>query len=205
MDDSPALNAALALAVLCNGAEVYLPPGGYWLASTVAVPDGVALVGGAGLRSHMQFMDTPQASLYGPVDGPALLFEDVSGGNSMSNIMVHGQSSAVIMRDVSLIRFTDVGLKAAVNADRVDSTKPGCNVVLNSTNAALIVENSYWLWFERCSFQDLGVGASLDGIHSQHFLCFHLLNARRVNYDLSLMRRRLRFYVTPDELNTNLN
>ena len=77
----------------------------------------------------MQFMDTPQASIYGPVDGPALLFENVNGGNSMSNVMVHGQSSAVIMRGVSLIRFTDVGLKAAVNADNVDSTKPVRNLV----------------------------------------------------------------------------
>lgn len=165
IDDSRSLRAALRLATLCDGAEVYLPPGGYYLGTTVRVPDGIAFVGGAGLRSHMQFMDTPQASIYGPTEGPALLFENVDGGNSMSNIMVHGQSSAIIMRNVALVRFTDVGLKAAVNSDKVDSTKPGCNVVLNSTNAPLVIENSYWLWFERCSFQDLGVGASLDGKH----------------------------------------
>jgi hypothetical protein len=158
VDDSGPLRAALALSLLCDGAEVYLPPGGYWLATTVRVPDGVALVGGAGLRSHMQFMDTPQVSLYGPVEGPALLFQEVQGGNFMTNVMVHGQSSGVILRNVALVRFTDVGIKAAVNADRVNSSLLGCNVVLNSTNAALVIENSYWLWFERCSFQALGVG-----------------------------------------------
>eukprot|EP01045_Picozoa_sp_COSAG04_P028186 COSAG04_NODE_4313_length_2163_cov_1.582849_1_plen_243_part_00 len=101
VDDSPPLRAALALGALCDGAEVYLPPGGYYLATTVRVPDGVSLVGGAGLRSHQQFLDTPQASLYGPVDGPALLFERVSGGNAMSNVMVHGQSSGVIIRNAA--------------------------------------------------------------------------------------------------------
>ena len=101
VDDSPPLRAELALGALCDGAEVYLPPGGYYLASTVRVPDGVSLVGGAGLRSHQQFLDTPQASIYGPVDGPALLFERVSGGNAMSNVMVHGQSSGVIIRNAA--------------------------------------------------------------------------------------------------------
>ena len=35
----------------------------------------------------------------------------------------------------------------------------GCNVRLGSRNAALVVENSYWLWFERCSFLSMSIGS----------------------------------------------
>ena len=54
VDDGPAVRAALAAASACGGAAVYFPPGGYYFEATVAVPDGVSLVGGPGLRSHMQ-------------------------------------------------------------------------------------------------------------------------------------------------------
>ena len=30
---------------------------------------------------------------------------------------------------------------------------------LGSRNAALVVENSYWLWFERCSFLSMSIGS----------------------------------------------
>eukprot|EP01051_Picozoa_sp_SAG22_P008784 SAG22_NODE_691_length_7888_cov_6.740788_4_plen_448_part_00 len=51
----------------------------------------------------------------------------------------------------------NVGISADADADHVDTSplgcnRTGCNVVLGSRNAALVVENSFWLWFERCSF-----------------------------------------------------
>ena len=147
------MRAALAAASACDGAAVYFPPGGYYFAATVAVPDGVSLVGGPGLRSHMQvrnarrphgllcpathftilythstpadsllcfvpatgnlrrrrapmqFMDTPQVSLYGPVAGPALLFEGTCGGNSVSSIFVMGQTVGVLVGLYPIVTF----------------------------------------------------------------------------------------------------
>ena len=65
-------------------------------------------------------MDTPQVSLYGPVTGPALLFEATCGGNSVANVFVMGQSVGVRVRNAALLRFTDVGVDAAANSDGGD-------------------------------------------------------------------------------------
>lgn len=45
--------------------------------------------------------------------------------------------------------------------DDVDTTaegckKAGCNVVLGSMNAAMVVENCFWLWFENSAFAFYG-------------------------------------------------
>jgi hypothetical protein len=51
----------------------------------------------------------------------------------------------VLVHNAALLRFTDVGVDAAANSDGGDQTRPGANLRLNSTNAALVIENSYWV------------------------------------------------------------
>ena len=51
--------------------------------------------------------------------------------------------------------FTDVSISARSNTDNVDPRLPGSNVVLGSNNAALVIENAFWLWFERMAIEFL--------------------------------------------------
>ena len=74
------------------------------------------------------------------------------------NVHQHGQSLGVHIIDSAGIRCHNVGVSAGVNSDKVDTSPDGCdgcNVVLGSNNAAMVVENSFWLWFETTSFEFL--------------------------------------------------
>ena len=153
-DDSGAVRAAMAMARACGGVDVFFPQGGYSFKTTVSVLDSSSLVG-EGAGGHAQFMDTEMPTLFGPAQGPALFYNGTEGGSSLRNMNVVGQECAVKMLNVALIRFTDVSLSARSNTDNVDPRLPGSNVVLGSNNAALVIENAFWLWFERMAIEFL--------------------------------------------------
>lgn len=153
-DDSDAVRAAMAMARACGGVDVFFPKGGYAFKTTVDVLDGSTLVG-EGAGAHAQFMDTAMPTLFGPKIGAALFYNGTEGGSSLHNLNVIGQECAVRMLNVALIRFTDVSLAARSNTDEVDPRLPGSNLVLGSNNAALVVENAFWLWFERMAIEFL--------------------------------------------------
>jgi hypothetical protein len=76
---------------------------------------------------------------------------------------------AVYIAGTTVVRFINVGAQILVDVmgsqnlcpgpscDIVNTTAEGCNrtncnVVLGSMNAAMVIENSFWLRFEHCSF-----------------------------------------------------
>eukprot|EP01045_Picozoa_sp_COSAG04_P005862 COSAG04_NODE_278_length_18351_cov_17.582676_12_plen_321_part_00 len=150
-DDGPALVRALALAKACGSAEVYLPPGHYLINSTVHMPSGMTIAGTA-----TGGMETPAAILYGPVDHSPILMINRTMNVVLRNLQLEGGGLAVHIFDAAGVRFEGVGVSASVNVDKVDASAAGCdgcNVRLGSMNAAMVIENSFWLWFENTAFR----------------------------------------------------
>jgi hypothetical protein len=75
----------------------------------------------------------------------------------MQDLEVYGSYLAIYVANAAYVRFINVGAQISGPSDSVDTTPSGCNrtncnVVLGSTNVPLLIENSFWLWFERCGF-----------------------------------------------------
>jgi hypothetical protein len=73
----------------------------------------------------------------------------------MQDVTITGDTLAIHILNTASVRFVNVGAAAGRDADHVNTTDcnaTGCNVVLGSMNAAMLVENSFWLWFERVAF-----------------------------------------------------
>ena len=156
-DDSDAVRQAMLLAGKpCGNVDVWFPPGEYFFNSTVSVPSSTSLIGSGG--GSESFIDgASQTNLWGPADGPVLLINS-TGGIQLEGLAIHGQTLGVHIIDSAGIRCHNVGVSAGVNSDKVDTSPDGCdgcNVVLGSNNAAMVVENSFWLWFETTSFEFL--------------------------------------------------
>ena len=105
----------------------------------------------------------PATTILGPPTGhgPAL---NVGSWSTIEDLAIVGKDTGVLISHGCIVRMINVGMAATVNADNVVTTPPtcnatGCNVRLGSRNAALVVENSYWLWFERCSFLSMSIGS----------------------------------------------
>lgn len=153
--DGPAIRWAINGSQCCN-AVVYFPPGKYELHSTVHLSSYVSFVGG-GARAD-QFNTGPEgAEVWGPAVGPAFMGVNVQNIR-WENLVVIGHDTGITLLGAALIRFVNVAVHAqwmgrghdAVNTSAAGCD--GCNVVLGSNNTALLVENSYWIWAEDCSF-----------------------------------------------------
>jgi hypothetical protein len=124
--------------------------------STVIVPGGICLHGG-GSGGGDEFSFRPQTHIGGPKQGPAFLVEHVTNVQFQA-LEIEGWNTGVIVTDSAVVRFTNVAIHAdaqGVGADDVNLTATGCsgcNVVLGSNNTALVIENSFWVWAEDCSF-----------------------------------------------------
>ena len=74
------------------------------------------------------------------------------------NLVIIGKATGVSVSGGALIRFVNCAIHAQVvgtGPDAVNTSAAGCsgcNVVLNSSNTALVVENTFWLWIEDSSF-----------------------------------------------------
>ena len=131
------------------------------------------MIQGSSNHDHPQFALPPQTSVIGPKDGgPAFQFGSCNSTNSGSLVMrdlsITGVTVAMKISNAYVMRFTNVGFYAQrsdgdlANEDCAPAWKPvngtscattGCNVVLGSDNAALVIENAFWLWFDKCAFQ----------------------------------------------------
>ena len=77
----------------------------------------------------------------------------------MQDLTFSGGETAIYIGNSAGVRFINVGAIAGLDGDGVNTTAEGCNatgcnVVIGSMSAAMVVENSFWLWFERCAFTD---------------------------------------------------
>ena len=154
-DDAPAVRRAMNMTTYCGGC-VFFPPGTYKFNTTLQI--GRGCFKGSDGHGAVDGSSPPQVNIYGPAEGPAIYLnkaEDVL----IQDLAFHGQITAVYIGDAAGIRFVNVGAEAGGDADGVNATVEGCNatacnVVLGSVSAAMVIENSFWLWFERCAFTD---------------------------------------------------
>ena len=164
-DDAPAVRTALNVSAGCGGC-VFFPPGDYFLNSTVATGGAGCMKGSRnwGGNAPVDGSSQPATTILGPPTGhgPALV---VNGWTTVEDLAIVGKDTGVLIPPGSaIVRMINVGMAATQNADNVTTTAPscnetGCNVRLGSHNAALVVESSYWLWFERCSFLAMSIGS----------------------------------------------
>jgi hypothetical protein len=153
-----AVRHAINATKLCGGA-VFFGPGIPWrFERTVVIDDRSGLeLRGAGAGSA-QFQTGEQATIHGPAKGPAFLLNGSTGFVEkvwFANLAIIGRATGVKIFNGALIRFTNVMITINEDADGVNVTADGChgcNVVFNSDNAALVVEDTFWLWAEDSSF-----------------------------------------------------
>ena len=72
-----------------------------------------------------------------------------------TNLDIEAVGTGVKIFNAALIRFQGVAISVSANVDKVNVSADGChgcNVVLGSDNAALVVEDTFWLWAEDSSF-----------------------------------------------------
>lgn len=155
-DDAPAVRRAMNASELCGGC-VFFPPtsAAYKFDTTVALRGCIKGGGGGG---GAQGQVSPSVPISGPDEGPVV---SISGqGVFVQDITFNGGTIAVYIANAAVVRFVNVGAQISrmgTGIDSVNSTVEGCNrtacnVVLGSMNAAMVIENSFWLWFEHCSF-----------------------------------------------------
>ena len=155
-DDAPAVRRAMNASELCGGC-VFFPPtsAAYKFETTVALRGCIRGGGGGG---GAQGQVRPSVPISGPDEGPVV---SISGqGVFVQDITFNGGTIAVYIANAAVVRFVNVGAQISrmgTGIDSVNSTVEGCNrtacnVVLGSMNAAMVIENSFWLWFEHCSF-----------------------------------------------------
>ena len=174
-DAAQAVRRAINASRACRGGTVLFPArrGGYSFASTVAIERlaGLQLRGSGG--DVAEFTVPPQVEIRGPKTGPAFLFHS-SEKVFLQDLNIIGGNVAVVIADCAVIRVNNCAMTATtVPANTIDDVNTsvagcnGCNVVLGSQNAALIVENSFWLSFADSSFvfvkHDPRPGASTNG------------------------------------------
>lgn len=73
----------------------------------------------------------------------------------LQNLNIVSRDNGIVIHYSALIRLNNVAVTATTNTDGIGlahGTCNGCNVVLGSRNAAVVVQNSYWLWFFDSSF-----------------------------------------------------
>lgn len=155
-DDAHAVRAALNATRACGGC-VFFPPGVYSLGTGVQIRGCVK--GSAGLSATGKVPEStpPNVLLVGPEVGPALSIIDDYSGVLLQDVAVRGSTLGILVRGACTVRFVNVAASFLRDGDHVDTSvggcnATGCNVVLGSHNAALVVENSFWLWFEGCTF-----------------------------------------------------
>lgn len=179
-DDAPAVRRAMNASELCGGC-IFFPPtsANFFFATTVAARG--CWRGGSG-AGGAQGQVRPSVQISGPMVGPCV---SISGqGMFVQDLTFNGRTLAVYIAGAAVVRFINVGAQISTmgsqnpcpgpSCDTVNTTAEGCNrtncnVILGSMNAAMVVENSFWLWFEHCSF--VAQANSGECIHPYHQPC----------------------------------
>ena len=137
----------------CGGVLYFDTPCGF--ESTVEVIGGMGFQGSA--NGEDEFSTQPQTTITGPDSGPAFSVQHVDQVH-FNDLAIIGVFTGVYITDAALIRFTNVAIHATTQGTGLDNVNltaagcNGCNVVLGSNNTALVIENSFWIWAEDCSF-----------------------------------------------------
>ena len=168
VDDAQATRLAINASAVCGGAVFFRATRGdglsrYTFSSTVDLPADIGLQGGGGVHAIAQFQTAPMAEIVGPRAGP--VFNIISSGKvHLANLRIIGIHTGIYISDSALIRLTNVNVQATTVApgrDNVNTTMGGChgcNFVAGSNNTGMVVENSYWIFAEDCSFAFIGPG-----------------------------------------------
>lgn len=157
VDSSPAVRAAINASLDCGGC-VFFPPGEYLFNSTLLITHGCFKGSAAG--GGVDGSSPPQVNIYGPANGPVIAL--IKADSVMiQDLSFHGEYTGIYIGDSAGVRFVNCGASAGKDGDSIDASaggcnKTACNVVLGSMSAAMVIENSFWLWFERCAFTDQG-------------------------------------------------
>jgi hypothetical protein len=163
-DDAPAVRAAMNASLYCGGC-VFFPSGKYHFSTTVVLSN-TCWKGGGGTGAPGMCVDNcapTRVSISGPKYFPRGTGKDTptiaitSMDTFLENFDIEGETLAIYISNAALVRFINVGAQINTDSDDVDASVDGCNrtncnIVLGSTNAAMVVESSFWLWFERCGF-----------------------------------------------------
>jgi hypothetical protein len=139
-------------------------------ALAVSLPGDIELRG-SGLHSA-EFSTAPGATISGPKQGPAFLIAHVEKVQ-LKDLSILGVHTGVIITDAALVRFSNVGVQAQFAGVlpneapcQINGTNDGCNVAFGSNNTAVVVENSFWVWFDTADLAFLPLydskGVSLD-------------------------------------------
>jgi hypothetical protein len=106
----------------------------------------------------------PTANLLGPDSGPVIQIRNCDHGVLLQNLALNGRTIGLYIGNSAGIRLVNVGVSAAVDDLRAcNQTQPdgnscdgrppkaacaqgGCNLDLGSMNAAVVVENTFWIW-----------------------------------------------------------
>ena len=165
MDDATAVDAAVNMSSACQAGGVWLPNSGhgpagpphggaqgYTFKHTVRLGSRVAVRGGG--ANGAQFVPGGMTTVSCPADGPCF---HLGEGQAMrlEALQLVGRGIAVMVHTASVVQFESVAFIATTDVDGIDTSPAGCdgcNVRLGSNNAALVIVNSYWLWFSHCSF-----------------------------------------------------
>ena len=146
--DVPAVRRAINASRMCGGC-VFFPPGQYQFHTTVEIGGGCFKGGGFSVpQGGVDGNSQPQVNIYGPnPGGPAIAIIDAGSGVMMQDLTFWGGTTAIYIGNSAGIRFVNVGAGAGADGDGVNTTAAGCNatgcnVVLGSMSAAMVVENS---------------------------------------------------------------
>jgi hypothetical protein len=101
-----------------------------------------------------QFVRGSLAKIGCPATGPCF---HIGEGQAirLENLMLVGRGIAVLVHTASVVQFESVSFIATTDVDGIDTSPfgcDGCNVNLGSSNAALVIVNSYWITFSHCAF-----------------------------------------------------
>jgi hypothetical protein len=157
-DDAPGVQAAVGLSALCGNPPVFFPGSvRYWFRKTVNITDqAIRLVGGsgqlAGVVSQGLITDSPVSIQGAEISGGGPVFHFQSSGSvtEVENFAIEAVTTGIKITDCAGVRLYQVGVSVMPPAD--SKVRPGCGVELGSDNAALVIQNSYWIWIEQSSF-----------------------------------------------------
>ena len=140
-DDAAAVRAAIRLSVGPCGGRVFFPSGTYLINSTIVLCDGelgmgqfVSLVGeGDGKGSSSKLISHNATA-------PILLLGghykySLGASFHLDHLGIHGAVTGVAIVSSATAFFTNCDISASLNTGTID-------------NAALVVNNSFWIWFE---------------------------------------------------------
>ena len=147
-DDADAVRRALNASVCCGGC-VFFPPGQYRLGSTVRISGCVKGSAGTSASGGITGSTPPNVLITGA--SPPIAVVDDDDGVLLQDVAVRAATLAILIKGAAIVRFVNVAAQALADGDGVDTSvggcnATGCNVVLGSMNAAMVVENSFWLW-----------------------------------------------------------